>query len=241
MLFRLNILPVKKSRKDGGVTDSTAAFILACARRLVRWLSPKRVGVEVSLFDTIPGLDAENSRKQLRRRLTFEELGSNLELAKASTKIVRDMAGRDRYHLYLTGAYTGLRAGELAILTPAHFNLDAEYPTITLPARKSKNRKLTYQPIPSDVAVALRFYRADRSKDQPIWPGQWRGYASELMSEDLESAKIPYCIESVNGQEYADFHALRHTYSSELAAMGTGTKELQTLVRHSDPRLTLGI
>ncbi|HEV3438892.1 MAG TPA: tyrosine-type recombinase/integrase [Gemmata sp.] len=75
--------------------------------------------------------------------------------------------------------------------------------------------------------------------DKPIWPGQWKAFGSELMRVDLAAAGIPYGIETVNGKAYADFHALRHTYSSALAAVGTGTKELQTLVRHTDPRLTL--
>jgi hypothetical protein len=43
------------------------------------------------------------------------------------------------------------------------------------------------------------------------------------------------------GPRYADFHALRHSYLSALAAAGVGVKELQELARHSDPRLTLGI
>jgi integrase len=75
--------------------------------------------------------------------------------------------------------------------------------------------------------------------DKSIWPGQWKAFGSELMREDLAIAGIPYCVETVNGKEYADFHALRRTYSSALATVGTATKELQTLVRHSDPRLTL--
>ena len=37
-----------------------------------------------------------------------------------------------------------------------------------------------------------------------------------------------------------DFHALRHTYCSWLAASGISPKELMTLARHTDARLTLG-
>jgi hypothetical protein len=62
----------------------------------------------------------------------------------------------------------------------------------------------------------------------------------DLLREDLAAAGVPYCVEGPNGKEYADFHALRHTFCSALAAAGTGPKELQTLARHSDVRLTLG-
>jgi hypothetical protein len=55
------------------------------------------------------------------------------------------------------------------------------------------------------------------------------------------SGRCPYCTEGVGGKEFADFHALRHTFVSALAAGETGAKELQTLAHHSDPRLTLGV
>jgi hypothetical protein len=62
-----------------------------------------------------------------------------------------------------------------------------------------------------------------------------------MLRVDLAAAGVPYCVEGVNGNEYADFHALRHTFVSALAAAEVGPKELQTLARHSDPRLTLGL
>ena len=58
---------------------------------------------------------------------------------------------------------------------------------------------------------------------------------------DLATAGVPDKVDGTNGPEYADFHALRHTFCSALAAAETGAKELQTLARHSDPRLTLGL
>ena len=61
-----------------------------------------------------------------------------------------------------------------------------------------------------------------------------------MLRLDLEAAGVPYCVEGVNGKEYCDFHSLRHTFVSALAATGIDAKSLQTLARHSDPRLTLG-
>lgn len=62
-----------------------------------------------------------------------------------------------------------------------------------------------------------------------------------MLRADLAAAGVPYSVETVEGPKFADFHALRHTYLSSLAASGVGPKELQDLARHSDPRLTLGI
>lgn len=231
---------VKIARKDGGISAQTATFMLACARRFVRWLSAKRVGVAANLFDAIPGFDPVNDRQHARRELSHEELQLLFRSAKTSDKVIRNVAGIDRYHIYRTAAYSGLRAGELGILTPSHFNLDGNYPSITLPGKKAKNRKLTHQPIPGELAIELRIYLAGRPKDKPIWPGQWKAFGSELMRADLEAAGVPYCTETVTGKAYADFHALRHTYTSGLSATGAATKVMQTLVRHSDPRLTIG-
>jgi len=231
---------VKKPKKDGGISAQTATFMLACARRFVRWLSSKRVGVAGSLFDAILGFDPANDRQHARRELSHEELQLLFKTAKASDKIIRSVAGIDRYHIYRTAAYSGLRAGELRILTPSHFNLDGNFPSITLPGKRAKNRKLTHQPLPGELAIELRLYLAGRPKDKPIWPGQWKAFGSELMRADLEAAGIPYCVETVTGKAYADFHALRHTYTSGLSATGAATKVMQTLVRHSDPRLTIG-
>ena len=62
-----------------------------------------------------------------------------------------------------------------------------------------------------------------------------------MLRIDLAAAGVPYVVETPDGPGFADFHAMRHSFVSALAAAGVGPKELQTLARHSDPRLTLGI
>jgi hypothetical protein len=61
----------------------------------------------------------------------------------------------------------------------------------------------------------------------------------EELGRILEAAGVPFCVEVPNGKAYADFHALRHSFCSALAAAGTNPKVLQSLARHSDIRLTL--
>ena len=55
---------------------------------------------------------------------------------------------------------------------------------------------------------------------------------------DLEAAGIPY--RDAEG-EFADFHALRHSYISLLGRLGVSPKVTQTLARHSDIRLTMNV
>lgn len=75
----------------------------------------------------------------------------------------------------------------------------------------------------------------------PVWPGTWHKHAAEVLKIDLEAAGIPYALEGPHGVAFADFHALRHSFVTALAAAGVGHKELQELDRHADPRLTLGL
>ena len=68
----------------------------------------------------------------------------------------------------------------------------------------------------------------------------WRRIA-RMIRFDLAAAGVEYKVDGPNGPEYADFHALRHSFVTALAAAGVNSAELQKLARHSDPRLTLNI
>ena len=143
--------------------------------------------------------------------------------------------------LYLVAFASGYRAGELAALSPECFDLDAQPPVAMLPAKLTKNKKKARQPLPPGVAYQLRPYLVGRSAGKPVWPGTWYKKAAEMVRKDMEAAKVPYVIKTLDGDRYADFHALRHSYLSALAASGAAIKELQELARHSDPKLTMAV
>ena len=64
------------------------------------------------------------------------------------------MSGKDRHALYLTAVGTGLRAAELASLTPRSFKLDEVHPTVTVEAACSKHRREDVLPLhPDPVAL----------------------------------------------------------------------------------------
>jgi hypothetical protein len=150
------------------------------------------------------------------------------------------LSGRDRYHLYLTAAGTGFRASALANLTPDDFDLNDTAPVVTLPARFNKSRKLKIQPLPADVAAALRDYLQDKPTGAPIWGGTWAKDhgGAEMLRNDLEAAGIPYAVEGPDGPEYADFHSLRHSYLTLGGRSGIDLRTLQELAGHSKPELT---
>lgn len=133
----------------------------------------------------------------------------------------------DRTMLYAVAMGTGFRVGELASLTPASFDLAAVPSTVTVQASYSKRRRRDTQPLPTDVAAALRGYLVGKPAGQPVWPGNWHDWAADMLRVDLEAASIPF--EDEQGR-VADFHALRHSFipllersgASPQAVPGTG-------------------
>ena len=61
---------------------------------------------------------------------------------------------------------------------------------------------------------------------------------SKMMRLDLERIGLRYCDED---GLYADFHSNRHTFISNLSRAGVSPKLAQSVARHSDVNLTLGV
>ena len=61
------------------------------------------------------------------------------------------------------------------------------------------------------------------------------GRGARLLKPDLVEAEVDY----KTAEGYADFHSLRVTFATLLAAGGTRPREAQELLRHADVRLTL--
>src|SRR5207248_10508863 len=94
------------------------------------------------------------------------------------------------------------------------------------------------QPLPPDVAAALRGYLEGRPAGEPVWPGSWADDAADMLRIDLEAAGIPFA--DAEGR-VADFHSLRHSYITLLQRSGVHPKLAQELARHSDIRLTMNV
>ena len=180
--------------------------------RLPNGVKANRIGSNP--LESLTLLNAAVDVRRQRRELITDELRRLFVAARDSERTFRGLTGSDRYFLYLAAAGTGFRANALANLTPAVFDLNAETPTVTLAARFNKSRKLKVQPLPVDVAAALRDFIAGKPDNEPLWGGTWakdqRG--AEMLRADLEAAGIAYFVEGPDGLEYADFHSLRHSY-----------------------------
>ncbi len=225
------------TNKAKGCAPETVNHYVRAVRGFFRWLvKAKRIGSNP--LDSLPLLNAAVDVRHARRELTAAELGRLFVAAGASARTYRGLTGADRYFLYLVAAGTGFRASALSNLTPSDFDLSAA--TVTLAARFNKSRRLKVQPLPADVAAALRPYFDGKPAGAPVWGGTWardhRG--AEMLRNDLEAAGIAYATEGPDGPEYADFHSLRHSYLTLGGRSGIDLRTLQELAGHSKPELT---
>jgi integrase len=221
-------------QKARGLGVRTSTDYLHAVKQFSKWL----VKDGRAPFDPLAHLSRLNAKTDVRHRrraLPAADFGAFCA-AVAGRRPFRGLTGADRVALYTLSLYTGLRASELASLTPGSFDLDAEPPTVTVLAAFSKHRREDVQPLRRDTAEMMRRYLAGRPRGAPVWPGTWPDVGAELLRKDLAAAGIAYRDEA--GQ-VLDFHGLRHTFISALASSGVHPKVAQVLARHESITLTM--
>jgi integrase len=159
--------------------------------------------------------------------------------------------GHERSLIYRTLVLTGLRRGELAEVTWGDLSLDGPQAWLTVRATVAKNRKADALPIRADLAAALRAWRTE-SGDVAANSRVFRVPVElvKILDRDLVAAGIARRVKGKNGRwridkrdadgRTVDVHALRHTTATYLAKAGVAPRTAQTIMRHSDIRLTLG-
>jgi len=234
----------------------TANDYLDAVKGFARWLWRDRRTLTDPLACMSRLANGETDIRHARRDFTLEELRRLLDAALTGSATRRQLTGTQRHFLYLTACATGFRASELATMTPEHFDLDAEPPTATVQAGYTKNRQTARQPLPRDMAEALRPFLAGKPAGDLLWPGKWNKYAFQIIQRDLEAARGAWLAEATDGPQraeraasdflayrdaagrYGDFHSLRHSYITMVGKTGVSPKEHQDLARHSTYALT---
>lgn len=220
-------------RRAKGLAIQSSNHLLRKFRSFVTWLSRK-----VQAYDPLSELkilNAETDRRRVRRSLTDEQFAALVKAAERGGTAWR-LSGSDRAMLYQMAAFSGLRASELASLTPESLSLDSQPPTVTVQAGSSKHRREDVLPIPLMFAAKLKKWLQNFNGGR-LWPGCWASQrqAAAMLRVDMGAAAIPYWDEQ--GRIF-DFHSLRVQYITSLARAGVPLAVAQKLARHSDPRLT---
>ncbi|MHC4989030.1 MAG: site-specific integrase, partial [Planctomycetota bacterium] len=164
------------------------------------------------------------------------EIQALLEATAAAPKRF-GMTGYERCLLYRFAAETGLRANEIRSLTVASFDFNKL--TVSVRADDSKRKRPDILPLRPELKELLKEFFKGKMPKAKAFGGtrkQLTKRTSDMIKDDLEGTGIPYVDEA---EQYADFHSLRHTTGSLLAASGVHPKVAQSIMRHSDINLTM--
>jgi integrase/recombinase XerD len=221
-------------RKGGGRFSSrTSNHYVRSLKHFGRWLV--RDGrLTADPFAHLQTVNADADRRHVRRALEPAELVRLLDTTRASTRVDFGLTGPQRAVLYLAAARTGLRAQELASLTPASFDLRAVPPVWSVGAAADKARRGDQLPLFPELADALRQYLPGIKRGDRLWPGGWAGHGARMLRNDLKAAGIAYRTDD----GVFDFHALRVQFITDMARAGISLQAAQRLARHCDPKLT---
>ncbi len=219
--------------RQAGASASTSNHYLRRIKSFSRWLLQDRRRTNDDVLRHLSAINVATNRRHCRKALSPEEFGRLVDAARDGEPF-RDLDGQDRAVLYTVAAYTGLRVGELASLTPESFYLDGSPPTVMVwrPTRNAGGR--TSCPCTRTWWPCCVSNLAGVPEGQRLWPGTWRERASRMIKVDLAAAGIPYD----DGGKVFDFHSLHVT---ALGRAGVPLLTMQKLARHSTPTLTANV
>jgi len=201
-------------------------------------------------------VNAATDVRRERRVLAVDEIEVLLTTAEGEPTR-HGMTGPERALLYRLALATGLRVSELASLRRESFGLSLLPPLVTVEAGYSKRGRQDTLPLSDSIVDAVRPFLATLARGQRLFPMHKFPRTAEMLANDLEAAREKWLADSKTPKErkqregsdlllyrdssgrHADFHSLRHSFGSYLAASGAHPKVAQSLMRHSDINLTM--
>ncbi|MBL7107535.1 MAG: tyrosine-type recombinase/integrase [Phycisphaerae bacterium] len=220
----------EKFKDLGEISAQTQNYYLQAIKQFCRWMVQDRRAVE-SPLEHLTKVDTKTDRRHDRRAFDPDEIRRLLETTQAQPKRF-GMAGHERAMLYRLAVETGLRAKELRSLKKTSFDFN-KY-KVTVDACYTKNRNIAIRSLRKDTAALLQNFLANKMPHLPAFNVPHK--TANMLKADLEAAGIPYIDEAGH---FADFHSLRHSTGSLLAAAGVHPKLIQLIMRHSDINLTM--
>ena len=212
-------------------------------------------------YDTIKGavesplrhlkpLNVKLDKRRVRRALEVDELRRLLEATKSGPERY-GMSGHERFLVYKLATESGLRSKEMRRLTVGSFDFANQ--KVAVEAVDAKGKREDVLPLRPDTAALLRqFLRGKMPAVRAFGgtSGKLTKHTANMIEADLAATEardtsgkvvrksVPY-IDDVG--RFADFHSLRHTCGTLLAASGCHPKVAQKIMRHTDINLTMSL
>jgi len=215
-------------RGPDGIGERTFNSYLKACRQFARWLVLER------RTDSNPiqhlSCITQTEKRCRRRALTLDEQRRLIE-ATAKGKRHHNTEAAGRAMLYRVALQTGLRVNELRNLTVS--SLDIQARTLTLTGAYTKNKKTAVQPLTKPLVADLQAFVSGKLPATKIFI--FSRQAAKMIQMDLAAARIEYATDAGT----ADFHALRHSFVTNLARAGVHPSDAMALARHSTITLTM--
>ena len=215
--------------------DDPLGGLKVTERRAIEPAHPRRA---LSMSEIARLLDAAERRPliELQTIRIGPHAGKQLGKVKPETAERANRKGKERRLVYLLAVWTGLRRNEIRQLIWGDVFLDCLPGKIVLRAKTTKSKRADSLPIHPQLAEELRSWKpanaAPSDKIVSTVPHM------KTLRADLAMAKIPY---KDSAGRYVDFHSLRVSLSTMLAANKVSPRAAQALMRHTDPRLTASV
>jgi integrase/recombinase XerD len=216
------------------LSHQTFNFYLAAVNQFGRWMVRTRRASE-NPAELLSKLNVAVDRRHDRRALNLGEIRALLMAARNG--VTRGgITGPERELFYRVALETGLRVNEIRSLTVGSFDLKADHPSVLVSAAYAKGNRKDQIPIPRALAATFAAYFGDRKLEEKALPLPSANSVTKYLKKDLMAAGVAYRDDK---GEFADLHALRHSYITNLANAGVAPKVVQLLARHSTIRLTM--
>ena len=218
----LTLARLKKTIRDGGVTNSTINRHLATLKHLVRFAH--RAG-----WATASTLELVRSEKLLKeppgrvRELSQDErerLQTTLDTMGAS----RDADAQRTRMLVLTAWLSGMRQGEVRTLRRSRVDLARG----EIPLTRTKSNKSRTVWLPDELVAALRVY-FERFPGEVLFPGR----AADVPMTESGTANAWLRVRQAAALKDFRYHDLRHDFATQLRRQGVGLDHIAKLLGHS--------
>ncbi len=227
------IVKTKKNKaKTVRISKATYNYYIRAIKQFTKWL----VDTGKAYRDPLKSLKKINITKfdqnRPARTLSVDEVRTLIQTTLRAGEY-RGISGKERALIYLIANETGLRANEIRTLKASDFDFKSQ--TLSVRDNNAKNRKVATLPLKKSTTQMIKEHLryslpTSLAFNVPAQPHL-------MIKSDLMKAGIPYKTDE--GTAY--FHAQRHNFATALDTTAKSAKTAQSLMRHSDPRLTLNV